>query len=205
MRKRHWISLVLFCIFIVGLQACGRKYDPQEACNFVQSSNMQRVSWKAELPVRMMVHSSVPVSSYGAIERAVNRWNKDFGRELIRIDAWGVGGSAQPGQDGYNLIYWMENWESNRANEQARTTIYWHGNQIFEADLRLNAKFNLYPAASGPIAGVDLESLVLHELGHVMGLAHNSKVGSVMNVSLNSGQDRRTPDHQDIHSLSCEY
>lgn len=206
MRRRHWITLIFTGILLLGLQACGRKYDPQEACNFVQSANLQRVSWKAELPVKMMVHTSVPTEAYASIERAVKRWNHDFGKEIIRIDAWGVGGSSEPVQDGYNLIYWMDNWESNRGNEQARTTIYWHGNQIFEADLRLNSKmYDFFTDSNGPISGVDLESLVLHEIGHVLGLAHNDKIGSVMNVSLSSGQSRRVPNQHDLHSLSCEY
>jgi hypothetical protein len=154
----------------------------------------------------MMVHSSVPVEAYGAIERAAAKWNQDLGREIIRIDAWGVSGSLEPAQDGYSMIYWLKTWDSTRMNEQARTTIYWQGDHIFEADMRLNNKdYQLYTQSNEPVLGVDLESLVVHEMGHVLGLAHTDAPGSVMNVSLASGQTRRDPGLLDLSSLSCEY
>lgn len=206
MTLRHWISFVFILIGLLGIQACGRKFNPEEACNFVQSGNLQRVSWKERIPVKLLIHTSVPTEAYGAIERAVESWNRDFGREILVIEAWGVGGSNSPVQDGHNIIYWMTSWETSRANEQARTTIYWHGNQIFEADLRLNAyNYSLFTGPGSNVSGVDLESLVLHELGHVLGLAHNDNLGSVMNISLSSGQTRRTLDAQDVESLRCEY
>ena len=47
--------------------------------------------------------------------------------------------------------------------------------------------------------------IVVHELGHFLGLAHNAKDRSVMNATLNHGQVRRTLDDKDLESLNCEY
>jgi hypothetical protein len=221
----------------------------QISCSFVQNVDLQRVSWQKNLPVKLYVHHSVPPQFYGAIERAIQVWNRRLGVEALRIQGWGISNYDQPQHDGMSVIYWLHDWDADKPTEQARTTIYWTGNQIYEADMRINAKnFQFYPgdevspfysrvplvpsnhqplpsaplentAASSviasmrplslpppvPFSGVDFESLVLHELGHVLGLAHTATIGSVMVPSLASGLVRRTPSETDIQALKCEY
>ncbi|MGE4133457.1 MAG: matrixin family metalloprotease [Bdellovibrionales bacterium] len=199
----------LFIIAVLLLVAsCSRPLPPQESCNFVQNPEQQRVSWKAGLPVKMFVHSSVPVEAYAAIDRAVEEYNQTLGggREIIRIVAKGVDGDLSPKKDGRSMIYWFNSWDPDKPTEQARTTIYWSGIHIFEADIRINAhNFKLYLGEAHSFANLDLTSLLVHELGHVLGLAHNSTSGSVMNFSLNDGQDRRKLSTTDLNSLRCEY
>jgi hypothetical protein len=82
------------------------------------------------------------------------------------------------------------------------------GTQIFEADMRINAdpkSFRYYFGTETSFSDLDLDSLVVHELGHVLGLAHNVTSGSVMNITLDNGQDRRTIGGVDESSLRCEY
>ena len=205
----RWLGISFLTITLLTVIACERKLPPQESCNFVQNSDQLRVSWGSKLPVRLYVHHSVPKEYYGAIERAVKQWNDGLkqGRELIHIEGWGTTGLETPGRDGYSVIYWLSDWEASKPTEQARTTIYWTGNRIYEADMRINAhNFTFYGAeSSDSIVGVDLESLVIHELGHVLGLAHTTANGSVMVPSLASNTARRDPGTMDIQSLKCEY
>lgn len=209
MKLRNLTFIAALMSIVVGLQACGRKYEPQEGCNFVQSGNLQRVSWNDKVPVKMMVHSSVSTEAYPAIEKAVAVWNKQAGRELIKIEMWGAAGSIDPKQDGYNLLYWMTDWEAEKSNEQARTTIYWSGKQIFEADLRINGNltfnYSTNPEEKVADGAVDLESLLIHEFGHVLGLAHNESAGSVMNFSLATGLRRTAVASIDANAIQCEY
>jgi predicted Zn-dependent protease len=68
------------------------------------------------------------------------------------------------------------------------------------------ANFQFFVDPSNPVpTAVDLQSLVLHELGHVLGLAHNTMTDSVMQASLASGQIRETPGTTDINDLKCGY
>jgi len=80
--------------------------------------------------------------------------------------------------------------------EQARTTIYWKGSSIDEADVRVNAHdFHYSIDDITPQDKVDFESLIIHEMGHVLGLQHIEKGHrSVMEALLASGDStRRSP------------
>jgi len=190
------------------IQACSAPLNEEEACNFVRNSQARRVSWGQDTPVEIFLDSSVPTNYYEAIENAARRWNDLKGRELLVIRRASNPGSATPRRDGVNKVYFIEDWEANRpATEQARTTIYWSGPRIFEADVRINAEnFRFFLRADeANYSEVHLESLLIHEFGHVLGLAHNESEESVMQTALGFGQVRADLDKADLASLSCEY
>lgn len=208
MKARYFITLTAALGLILLAQACSRPLPPEEACNFVQNPEQQRVSWNKKLPVRFYIHESVPKEAYSAIDRAVEEYNQRLagGKEVLRIIARGSSGDLSPEKDGYSIIYWFKTWDDDRKTEQARTTIYWSGAQIFEADIRINADdFEYFFDEATPVSHVDLTSLLVHEFGHALGLAHNVTHGSVMNLSLAEGQERRKLSDTDLSSLRCEY
>jgi hypothetical protein len=207
-RSKATIALLCLAAVALLLQACSRPQAPQESCNFVQNPEMQRVSWKQHLPIKLYLNKSVPQEAYTAIDRAIDEFNQGpgRGREIFKIIARGVDGNLNPQKDGYSTIYWFSTWDPARTTEQARTTIYWSGTEIFEADMRINAKnfdYNLTDATN--FSNVDLDSLLVHELGHVLGLAHNTEAGSAMHATLDEGQVRRKLGQVDLTDLKCEY
>ncbi len=212
MWNRGLVPLIGLMVMALWLQACGRGFEPQNSCNFLLSSQQQRVSWKGKLPVRFHIHGSVPSQYYQAIEAAAQIWNQASpGQELIRIVGYGVSGPPEPQRDGHSVIYWMRQWDRVRSREQARTTIYWAGTQILETDILVNAEpdnHHFYPGLS--LDGikpnqVDFKSLMVHEFGHALGLTHTASAPSVMSAYLSSGVKRRDLSEQDISSLTCEY
>ncbi|HMN67754.1 MAG TPA: matrixin family metalloprotease [Bdellovibrionales bacterium] len=208
LKIRAALPLLFLTLSVLLTQACSRAVEPQASCNFVQNPEQQRVSWERSLPVKLYLHDSVPADAFDAIDRAVAEYNlrAGGGKEIFKIVARGVGGSSEPSKDGYSMLYFMKTWETDRQSEQARTTIHWTGSQIFEADMRINAQnFTYHYGENTDILGVDLDSLVVHELGHMLGLAHNVTSGSVMNFTLGEGQDRRKLGDVDLASLKCEY
>ncbi len=200
---------ILALLLMVAFTACSRRFDPETPCNFVQNGDLKRVSWNTMTPVKLYIHKSMPLTTYpemeNVIRESVKAWNDVAGREIIRIEAFQAGGTDMPRKDGYSMMYWMSSWEAGQVSEQARTTIYWSGSQIYEADLRINGRDHRYYVGNDTaFSGVDFKSLIIHELGHALGLAHAIS-DSVMNASLSSGYDRRQITDEDQKSIRCEY
>ncbi len=212
MRQRGFLSFITLVILALLLQACGRGFEAQEACNFLLNNNSQRVSWKARLPVRLHIHQSVPTQYYRPIELAVEHWNQSHPEQkLFEIVGYGTTGSSRPTRDGHNVIYWLTTWDQPHSREQGRTTLHWAGSQILEADIAINAepgRHSFYAGDEEYLMGphqVDFKSLMIHELGHALGMAHMQSPGSVMSPYLASGVSRRELGEADVHSLLCEY
>ncbi|UYL09563.1 matrixin family metalloprotease [Bdellovibrio sp. SKB1291214] len=202
-----WIGVTSLVVMALALGACAPK--SQDSCGFVQNSYGERVSWKAEVPVTMYLHTSVPEEYVGAIVSAAQTWEKSAGRKLFNIVTTPrVSGPNSPRQDGKNVIYFMDTWETERGSEQARTSVLWRGDQINETDIRVNTKdFTFYWNQSKSGSSVNIEALILHEMGHVLGLKHNDDkaASSVMQTYLRSGDDRTEPSATDTTDLKCEY
>jgi len=78
---------------------------------------------------------------------------------------------------------------------------------IEHADILVNYEiFNFDTAASG--SGYDLRTVILHEMGHFLGLQHNTAVGranSIMYPSISSTEAKRSPLTADINDLAGKY
>ena len=201
----------LICVVIIlglfGLVACGPEQNVEQSCEFVQNSFGERVSWKGELPIVFYLHESFPQQYVPAVEAAMSRWEQTYGMEMFKLAGY-TNAPLQPKQDQWNIMYWMNTWEPNRKYEQARTSIYWLGDKIREADIRFNARdFRYFWGMRPDPSAVDIESLAVHELGHVLGLSHveDESKGSVMNPVLKYGTFRRQISDSDVASLECEY
>lgn len=203
------LAFTLCSLFILStlVVACGAKqgFESEADCNFVQNVYGERISWKDEAPVEIYVHSSYPQKYVGALEAAIETFEKTAGRPLFKFMGY-ASGPLQPRQDGQSIIYWMSTWEVDKKSEQARTSIYWVGEQIKEADIRINDfNFNYYWLEESTTSNIHIESLLLHELGHVLGLKHNDQSPSVMSTYLSSSTVRNEISEFDANSLRCEY
>lgn len=206
--SQYKLRTSLLAILILSsavLVACQPKLTPEEDCNFVMSSEIQRVSWKANLPVRMFISPEVPVELRQAVRVAASKWNLEIGKEAILVfesDDTPVDAI----KDGINVISWEETWNPNKPTEQARTTITWRGDTINEADILVNAKNHKF-SAFGEINPnkIDFTALMVHELGHVLGLQHVTGEPSVMNPTLALNTARVDIEEVDSESLKCEY
>ena len=156
--------------------------------------------------MKLYIHESVPTKYREAVTKALNRWDQALGSRPIFQVAGVINQGSEPVQDRVSVIYWRDKWDGQKAGEQARTTVFWKGNQILEADVQINGQdFSFFWDNQALSGAVDVESLFVHEFGHVLGLAHSASEGSVMATRLASGVLRRSPSKTDLDSLRCEY
>ena len=207
-----WFWHSVFGIWAIGLwfAGCAPQFkaqpEAQDDCGYVQDFYSQRISWKSDLPVILYIDDSVPTSYDPAIRNAAETWNQAMGRETIVVKRQPGYLDGIPRKDGKNGIYFLKPWDSDKKSEQGRTSLYWVGDQIREADIRINLEsFSYYIESSSDNSAVNIEALVLHEMGHVLGLKHNDTGTSVMATYLPAQQDRVKLASVDKTSLQCEY
>ncbi len=207
----------LCCVFMLGSLACQRlnigyqdvqlSSASEKSCGFVQNSAGARVSWKSQVPVKFSIDQSVPAEFRPAIFAAAEDWNRAAGRTFLVVSQEIVT-SPQWAVDGKNIIYWVQKeGVFSSVSQQAKSLLRWTGTNLSDVDVLINAaNWNFY--LTTPVHGNDLhlESLLVHELGHALGLAHQESTKSVMYMSLGGSVIRDTPTQApDLEDIGCEY
>lgn len=131
------------------------------------------------------IHRDVPDRLHEPIHRAAYKWNAVIGYEVLIYD--GISDKAFKDSllgDEYNVIYY----EQPRRTSATATTLTKHmGLKPFGFDVFLNTKLRDFQDVDKPhIQGLhfdkinDMESIMLHEFGHALGLDHIENFNSVM-------------------------
>lgn len=209
-----WIFLISFNLLI----AChpGKLLGPesktdlatesQESCGYIQNEFGERVSWKSNLPVKLYLDSSIPSDMKDAIYKAATIWEKAAGKKLFEFQSSENAISIKPSHDSVNSIYWSKIWDDSKKSQQAITTLSFSGPLISEADIKVNNKdYEFYTGIPQNSLQVNIESLMLHELGHVLGFKHLSIKPTVMWPTLAPTFLRVELYKNDLTTLKCEY
>src|SRR4051794_29969492 len=98
------------------------------------------------------------------IQQAMNTWSSQCGVQFQFLGTTDVQATVQ---DGASIIGWLSD-----MNYSGNTSWYMRSGLMTEADIQLNVKANGAPASTYPI--------ILHELGHAIGLDHSEVHESVM-------------------------
>lgn len=201
---------ILATTFLFILTACsgyknaGTNEASLPSCNgFALNSFGQQLYWQPKFPIKIAINESVPDSYRGAIDRALKHWNDAANFEIFILES-NINRSTDPKEDGSNVIYWRLNWDKVKSDLQASTNLYWTNQETREADILLNAQ-NFKITDNPKEDEIDLESLLVHELGHILGLGHVDSKDSVMISKLAFGEKRRQPFESDLKNLSCRY
>ncbi|MEN9826432.1 MAG: hypothetical protein RI953_2177 [Pseudomonadota bacterium] len=186
--------------------------NTQSSGSNLSSGNLAGVhsasGWKRSLPIRFVTSDEIDTGVVKQLQVAMKTWEMAVGKPLFAYD--GVEGKKgadfrqlyEPLGDGKNGNYFDHNWfgATGKPNSVLATTIWENSPQdsssITKADIRYNAEFYVFgnsldEFSEGKRTIVDMESLAVHELGHLLGLTHVKETEdrfSVMNPSLFIGE-----------------
>ncbi|MSQ62059.1 MAG: matrixin family metalloprotease [Dehalococcoidia bacterium] len=149
------------------------------------------------------------VALLGPLQRAMSVWSAATQRLAFEYAGTttrtGIG--CDVGTDGVNLIRFgrsLPNTVLGKTCTASRTSFA--GSFIFEFDIEIADDGPWATgAAATPSTAFDLDSVVLHELGHAVGLGHSAENAAVMYASITRGVQRRALTADDAAGIQALY
>lgn len=206
-----YLIIAIICSFL--LMSCGNNdFNNLGSVSSVGVGKPTNLKWAdSMIPVKLRFPKSLESKIYDSVYYAVEEWNIKADRPLIYIEfaeipADQFNGSFDNTNSFYSLIDWNETEYDH--NVLAITRYKYFRNQLIEADIVLNESKNIhYRDASDQIGGneYDLQSILLHEIGHFLGFGHQNESDSIMATTLLSGAKTRTLSYRDVVRLKEKY
>ncbi|MEZ4676118.1 MAG: matrixin family metalloprotease [Caldilineaceae bacterium] len=137
-----------------------------------------------------------------AIRRAMRTWSILAGVDFTLLYS-GETAAVTTGYDGENEIVFMHQGQ----NKPIGRALIWYtsGNVIVEVDMWLNDDYQFSVNGDPALGEIDLESVVLHELGHWGPLDHATNPDAVMYSVLGTMQKKRVLHADDIAAITQLY
>jgi hypothetical protein len=109
-----------------------------------------------------------------------------------------------------NVVIFRDNYWDHEGvdNVLAYTTVSFSKTtgEIRGADIDVNTAFNNFTTTTEPgKVDIDLQSILLHEFGHFLGLAHSEELASVMEANYAPGGTLRELTSDDVDALCAAY
>lgn len=104
---------------------------------------------------------------------------------------------------GSNVISWTESGWRDDAYALAVTRNWYGRGTIEESDINCNGTTQTWNTTG--VGGIDLQSVLTHEIGHFLGLGHSSNRGATMYASYSGGTGSRVLDADDIAGVCFLY
>ncbi len=191
------IKLVLITFL---LMSCTVSVQPERVCGFIRNSYGQNVHQR--FPITFYVDDVVPENYRNDIEKAAQDWNYATG-----IDIFEYGGISHFGNIYHNSmsVTWISDVWTREKMEQAYNHIEWSGETIASSSIYVDAVNWTFSTNDQRENGViDLESVMVHEFGHMIGLVHSRYAQSAMYPTLDRYTKRPIND-LDIQNIYCQY
>jgi len=158
------------------------------------------VAWPdSSFPIRYAIDrrvvNAVPQAA-AMLDRAAKDWAAVPGTNL-GFQSLGTVDGASAGKDGRNTVSMADDLFADQKFIALTTNWYDDQGQIIEADMQIDPT-----AVSG---GYNVQQLVEHEMGHVLGLDHSAVLSSIMYPYVGTGANAVTLDSDDRIAISSAY
>lgn len=204
------VFLFIFCGCTKGINLGPQRAEflataAQDECGYLQNEFGQRISWKSHIPVDFFVSKTIPEEFHQDIIEAADIWNRASGKTIIKIHLNDTEDTFST-TDQKNSIIGLTSWDEDKNTQQALTVAKYRGNLINSADIKVNLKdFAYYSKEPQNSKQIHFGSLLVHELGHTLGLKHAVMKPTVMWATLGSINIRTQLSNTDQTSVECEY
>lgn len=154
----------------------------------------RRIHLDREIPIYLQ--PGMPPGFEEAIRDSLAIWNREFGAGL-RIAGYHAGGPVRDGRNTISLGVAAPPSPAGRRRggrldaDRLGFALNWRrGFRIEETDILINVSWRLAPRTFMEPEDYCLETLILHELGHMFGLPHQDREGSLMYPLMEPGAVR---------------
>lgn len=165
-------------------------------------------------PRRTWASTPVAVRTYTGPNSSINDGSGGVNAVVNAIKAWGIINSSSTSQQavrGQAPATIMLNNNGKICNGSclaATLTGYYSGNTIYDADVYTNTRYKF--TSSGETDGCsgefDMDGIMVHEVGHVIGIGHSSVAGATMYPSVSScNYNNRTLENDDTAAKNDLY
>ncbi len=177
-RGLRTISILLSPVLVLSLTSCLPR----------------RARLDRDIPVYLQ--PGMPQGFEEAVRDCLSIWNREFGTGL-RVAGYHEGGPVRDGRNTISLGVAAPpspargRGEGRLEADRLGFALNWRrGSRIAETDILINISWRLAPRAVLEPEDYCLETLVLHELGHMFGLPHQDREDSLMYPLMEPGTAR---------------
>ena len=214
-------KLFIYLMVSVFLVSCGQESsDEVRYVDNAHNESFDALRWSTnDFPIQIKVPAQYENDNDVrlAFENAVGVWNDALGFNILELVYSGtdVSVGVQPPYKSntfledniFSLIFptsWLEDIDNSVL---ALTSFSYRSNRILHADILFNIQYFNF-STNQQIGTLDLQSVLTHELGHLLGLSHVSESDdpqSIMNPKLRAQELKRVLSDGDVSTIQERY